>query len=146
MTERVLLEQCIILLATSAEVYLKENFCVLLNIRFVRHGSSLFPRFYSEVKNDFINMGKVKKAYKDNLGIILSDKLGEDTLRQMNLLMQKRNVIVHNLGIADRTFLNQSGIECKLKKEIPISFSEIEEYITTLQKVENIFMTFSPMK
>ncbi len=84
-------------------------------------------------------MGKVKKAYKDNLGITLSEKLGEDTLRQMNLLMQKRNVIVHNLGIADRTFLNQSGIECKLKQEIPISFREIEEYINTLQKIESIF-------
>lgn len=138
LTERVLLEQCVILLATSAEVFLRENFCILLNLRFVRHGKSLFPRFYSEVKNDFINMGKVRKAYKENLGIILNDRLSEDALSKMNLLMQKRNVVVHNLGIADRTFVNQSGIKCKLKREIPISLGEIEEYIVTLQEVGNI--------
>lgn len=138
LTERVLLEQCVILLATSAEVFLKDNFCILSNIRFVRHGKSLFSRFYSEVKNDFVNMGKVRKAYKEYLEVNLNGELGEDTLSKMNLLMQKRNVIVHNLGIADRAFVNQSGIECELKSEIPISLGEIEEYIVTLQKVGNI--------
>jgi len=137
LTERVLLEQCIILLATSTEVFLKDNFCILLNIHFVRHGRSLFHRFYSDAKNDFINIGKANKSYRDNLEINLKEELGDDTLKKLNILMQKRNVIVHNLGIADSTFLNQSGIECELRKAVPISFMEIQEYITALENVES---------
>jgi len=137
LTERVLLEQCIILLATSVEVSLKDNFCILLNIRFVRHGSSLFPHFYSDTKNDFLNIGKANKSYKDDLGINLKEKLGDDTFKKLNILMQKRHVIVHNLGIVDITFLSQSGIKCELKRAVPISVTEIEEYIAALEHVDN---------
>lgn len=133
--ERVLIEQCVTLLATSTEIFLKDVYCLLLNIRFVRYEKSLFQRFHSDVRNDFLNIGKAKQMFKKDLDIDLDNEIGKDTLAQMNLLILKRNVIVHNLGRADSIFLSQSGVACKLRQPIPITFKEIEELIAAIEKI-----------
>lgn len=140
--KRVILEQCIVLLATCSEVFLKDIYSTTINLRNVKRGYSLIDWFYSESKNDFINIGKTIKRFSKDLNINLKEIIDKESIKEINILMLKRNVIVHNNGIVDKSFLSQSGFqdEYNLMDRVEISYDEIDHYITVL---DNLFMELS---
>lgn len=135
--ERVLLEQCIVVLATGIEIFLKDIFAISMDLLFVKNEHSLFSKFYKESKNDFVNVGKGKEKFNSELNINLDLLLGTEILKELNVIMLKRNVIVHNNGIADKPFTNQAGIKCNLGQPIPISTEDISHYISTVETLVN---------
>ncbi|GIQ70748.1 hypothetical protein XYCOK13_35720 [Xylanibacillus composti] len=134
---RILLEQCIVMSATSVEVYLRDVYSTLLNMRFIRSEESLIERFYSDAKNDFINIGKSKKRFQQELNISLSELIDVDNTKKLNLLMLKRNVIVHNNGITDKVFAASSGIESRIGKKVEITKEEVESYFSIIEIMFN---------
>lgn len=134
--KRILMEQCIVILATSIEVYLKDIYSTILNMKYIKSGHTLIHRFISEAKNDFINMGKARKKFQSDLSINLSDRIGENTIKDINLLMMKRNVIVHNSGIIDKAYESSSGTSSKIGQKVPISEQEIGIYFSIIDNIE----------
>jgi hypothetical protein len=134
-TSRILYEECITLLATSIEVFLKDIYCVTLNLEYVKSSKSLFTFFYNNSRNEFLNMGKAKYRFEDHLKIDFKF-LNEGELKKLNQLMLKRHCIVHNLGISDKSFIEQSGLKVKLGELLPISYTEIEEDIILINKLQ----------
>ncbi|WP_046227487.1 HEPN domain-containing protein [Paenibacillus dauci] len=130
--KRILLEQCIVMLATSLEVYLRDIYSTLLNMRYVRFRESLIERFYKDAKNDFLNIGKGRRKFKQDLKIDLFELIDTDDIKKINILTSKRNVIVHNNGIADKSFSNSISIDCEIGREIEITKKEVEEYFLTI--------------
>lgn len=129
---RVLLEQSIVILATCIEVFFRDIYSTILNLRHVKHGHTIIERFYNEVKNDFINTGKIRKRFKD-LGIDIKNTIGEEVVKDINLLLLKRNVIVHNNGIIDKAFLSNSGLNgCNIGSLVEISKDEIQKSINII--------------
>lgn len=131
---RTLLEQSLVTIATGLEVFLRDIYSTTLNIKYVQQHKSLIYRFYNDTKTDFLNIGKAEKKYNKDLNIDLKNIIGIKSFKKINLLMLKRNVIVHNIGIVDNTFLEQSGLKCNLKDYIPIEKKEIEEYISIIEE------------
>jgi hypothetical protein len=117
-----------VVLATGIELFFKEMFVIGMDLKFVKNEQSLFSKFYKEAKNEFINIGKIIQKFSSDLKIDLNSILEEDLIRKLNILMLKRNVIVHNNGNADNIFISQSDINCKIGDPIPIENKEIMDY------------------
>jgi hypothetical protein len=138
-TNRVLLEQCIVILATSLEIYLKDVYAITLNLRYVKDGENLSTRFYNDCKNKFVNFERASDLFNKELNINFNElkifKNKKDNLVKLNMLTLKRNVIVHNAGIADSTFIKQSGFDFPKGQEIPITPVEIIEYSSIIDNL-----------
>jgi len=133
------LEQSLITIATGVEVFLRDIYSTTLNLRYIKKNKTLIHLIYREIRNDFMNIGKAKRKFKNDLGIDLKDIIGEDDLKKLNLMILKRNVIIHNIGNVDNSFLEQSGMDIKVGRPIPIQIDEIEDYVSTVENlVENI--------
>lgn len=126
---RTILEQSIVIIATGVEMFFRNIFAIIMNLRYVKTEKSLYQRFYVEGKNEFINIGKAKKKINDDLDVNIKDILGDDNYKKLNLLMLKRNAIVHNSGFVDNSFQSQCGIPCELKDQIPLDKDEVKEYL-----------------
>ncbi|MBX9997730.1 hypothetical protein [Priestia aryabhattai] len=133
---RVLLEQCMVILATCIEVFLRDIYSTTLNLRYIKRGQSIIERFYNEVKNDFINTGKIRKRFKE-MGVDIKNTFGKEVVKDINLLLLKRNVIVHNNGIIDKAFLSSSGLNVNIGSKIEISKDEIENCISLVNDLSN---------
>ncbi|NVM30431.1 MAG: hypothetical protein HWN65_16425 [Candidatus Helarchaeota archaeon] len=136
---KILLEQCIVMIATGVEVLFRDIYSIFLNLEYVKEDKNLYYRFYRDTRNKFINIGQTIKLFKDDLGINLESILGQNGKDKLNSLMLKRNVIVHNIGFIDKIFLEQSGLDYKMHQPIPIDLDEIE---TILLIVENCIDNF----
>lgn len=102
------LNQCIITsLCSIYEVYLREFYSDILNTKYVRWGRSLYHKFLKDCKNDFINPGKTNDRLKKEISVDYKGTVGADAYKALCLLSDYRNVIVHNNGICDTTFLSQ---------------------------------------
>jgi len=125
--QRILLEQCLVILATGIELFFKEMYIIGMDFKYVKNDKTLFKKFYKDERNEFINIGKVNQKYKEDLNLDLKTIFGETLFKELNLLMLKRNAIVHNNGFVDRTFKENSGIKCKINCPIPLSIRETKQ-------------------
>jgi len=132
---RILLEQCIVLLASVFEIFLRDVHSILMNVRYVKENKSLYKKFYLDSKNDFINLGKATQKYKNDLSIDLKSKLNKTERGSIDLLLNKRHLIVHNNGVVDSTFLSQTGLNLKIKDLVPIELDEISGNVNLIRHV-----------
>lgn len=137
--ERVLLEQCIVVLATGIELYLKDTYVLSMDLKYIKPEFTLNRKFSRDTKNDFLNVGKTVRKYKDDFGINLKEILGQKTIETLTLLMSMRNVIVHNNGTIDLIFLNSLPEHLREKYHIASTISitddDIIEFINTIKTV-----------
>ena len=139
---RVLLEQCIVQLATGLELFLRDTHAILMNVRFVKNGKSLYSRFHSESRNEFTNIGKASRKYRQDLGIDLREKLTRREIQSLKLLLCKRHAIVHNNGVVDQTFLNQTGSDIEIRETVPIQPEEVTRDIGLLRRVMKVIGSY----
>ena len=136
--ERVLLEQCIVLLATGIRVFFREVYGICMDLAYVKPEFSLYEKFKSGAKNDLENLGDTTLRFKTDLRMDLSEILGNDLIKKLDILMLKRDAIVCKNSRADRLFLNKSGIKGKVGSRIPVSHPEISDFIRTSEIVVDI--------
>ena len=86
------------------------------------------------VETYLIVLGSANRIFKKELDLNLEMTL-QSSYKQLNLLMKKRNVIVHNAGIADLEFKSTSGLDIKLGNRIPVEYDEI---INDIDLVKNV--------
>ena len=102
------LNQCILTTLCSVyEVYLREFYADILNAKFVRGEHTLYKKFLKDCKNDFLNPGKTSDRLRKELGVNYKQVVGNDAYKALTVLSDYRNVIVHNNGICDDTFISQ---------------------------------------
>ena len=100
--------QCIVTTLCSVyEVYLREFYADILNLRYVRGNYSLYNKFLRDCKNDFISPGKTFDRFKKELQLNYKSIIGEQNYKALGLLSDYRNVIVHNNGICDDKFISK---------------------------------------
>ncbi len=137
-------QQIIALISSVYEVYLRDFYADILNSRFVKFDQSLYQKFIRDCRNDFLNPGKTQSRLKSDLGINYKQIIGEDVYKALILLSDYRNVIVHNNGICDTTFVNAHP-DCELgatiapkSKSAKLFFYTIE---TSVKKLDEIYQT-----
>ncbi|PAV09268.1 hypothetical protein [Methanocorpusculum parvum] len=145
--ERVLLEQCVVILATGIELFLKDTYVLSMNLKYVKPELTLNRKFSRDVKNEFLNIDKAVRIFKDEFEIDLKEILGKETIKKLNLLMSMRNVIVHNNGILDQIFRERLTEDLWAKypiaSNIPITENDIIEFIDIIKLVfQKIEMKF----
>ena len=124
-------QQLCVQLCSVYEVYLREFYADILNTKFVRAGTSLYDKFLSDCKNDFLNPGKTNDRFKKEININYKDVIGQEHYKALLLLSEYRNVIVHNNGICDAKFINQHP--------------EIEKHSQLVPQIETIMAFFCCM-
>lgn len=139
--KRILLEQAIVISATGIEIFLRHIYATILNLRYIQRNKNLYNRFYEDSRNSFINIGQALKTFKKDLNVDIKKYLKDNTKKTLNILMLKRNVIIHNSGYIDQIFLNQSGLKkSKGFKIISISLPEIRNYLRVFKEFIKIFV------
>ena len=138
-TKRVLIEQCIVTVISGLEVFLKDFYSTILNIRFIKSGYTLMDFISQEIKNDFLNIGKTKKRFLSDLGINIKQIIGTEEIKKIILMMLKRHIIVHNNGAVDKAFLSQSGLDCHMSRPVPIDTVEVEDILATIEGIVSKF-------
>lgn len=124
-------QQLCVQLCSVYEVYLREFYADILNTKFVKAGTSLYDKFLSDCKNDFLNPGKTNDRFKKEININYKDVIGQEHYKALLLLSEYRNVIVHNNGICDTKFINQHP--------------EIEKHSQLVPRIETIMAFFCCM-
>jgi len=130
--KRLLLEQCIVVLTTGVEIYLRDIYATLFNIQFVKEKKSLYEKFYKDTKNNFSNIGNTNKKYKDDLNINLKQIIGQKNFDILRMMQMKRNVIVHNNGNADSAYANENNSNITLNDQVPINITEVRKFIASV--------------
>jgi len=136
--ERVLQEQCIVVLASGMLVFLREVYGICMDLAYVKPEFSLYAKFNTGAHNDRVLPGDVVDRFKTELKMDLSEILGTDRIKKLHSLVLKRDAIVYKNSRADTIFLNNSGIKGKVGSRIPISHSEISDFIQTSELIVDI--------
>jgi len=136
--ERVLQEQCIVVLATGIEVFLRDVYGICMDLKYVKPEFSLYAKFKSGAKNDHVTLGDTALQFKTELKMDMSEILGKDLIHKLDILMLKRDAIVYKNSHADTIFLNNSGIKGKVGNRIPVSHPEISEFIRTSEIIVDV--------
>jgi len=136
--ERVLQEQCIVVLASGMLVFLREVYGICMDLAYVKPEFSLYTKFNTGAYNDRVLPGDVVDRFKTELKMDLSEILGTDRIKKLHNLVLKRDAIVYKNSRADTIFLNNSGIKSKVGTWIPISHSEISDFIQTSKNIVDI--------
>ena len=131
--ERVLQEQCIVVLASGILVFLREMYGICMDLTYVKPEFSLYAKFNTGAQNDRALLGDAIDRFKTELKMDLSEILGNDRIKKLHILMLKRDAIVYKNSRADTIFLNKSGIKGKVGNPIPISHVEISDFIRTAE-------------
>jgi hypothetical protein len=131
--ERVLQEQCIVVLASGILVFLREVYGICMDLAYVKPEFSLYAKFNTGAQNDRVLLSDVVDRFKTELKMDLSEILGNDRIKKLHILMLKRDAIVYKNSRADTIFLNNSGIKGKVGSPIPISHLEISDFIRTAE-------------
>lgn len=133
--ERTLKEQVIVVMATGLEIFFRDIYSSVMNLKYVKIHETLFTRFSNESKNDFINISKTQKRFIRDLQIDFKSIFDKDEIKIINQLFLKRNAIVHNNGYVDSIFLSQSGIDSELGNLIPIEDDDLQKYSFIIWKI-----------
>lgn len=104
---KILNQSIITSLCSVYEVYLREFYADILNIKYVRSSRSLYTKFLKDCKNDFLNPGKTTDRLRKELMVDYKQIVGANAYKALILLSDYRNVIVHNNGICDDTFISK---------------------------------------
>lgn len=92
-------------------------------------GTSPLPK----VGNDFQNVEKALKRFEE-LGLNPFDGLTTDEMDALQLNIQKRHVIGHNLGVVDSKFAVHAG-DAKVGETVNLVGEDIRQFATISQKV-----------
>jgi hypothetical protein len=92
-------------------------------------GTSPLPK----VGNDFQNVEKALKRFEE-LGLNPFDGLTTDEMDVLQLNIQKRHVIGHNLGVVDSKFATHAS-DAKIGETVNLVGEDIREFATISQKV-----------
>ncbi|MDD3135963.1 MAG: hypothetical protein PHF64_05645 [Methanoregula sp.] len=130
--------QCIVVLASGMLVFLREVYGICMDLAYVKPEFSLYAKFNIGAHNDRVLPGDVVDRFKTELKMDLSEILGTDRIKKLHNLVLKRDAIVYKNSRADTIFLNNSGIKSKVGTWIPISHSEISDFIRTSENIVDI--------
>ena len=128
---RLLQEQCLVVLASGFEVFLRELYGICMDLVYVKPEFSLYAKFNTGAQHDRVLLGDVIDRFKTELKMDLSEILGNDRIKKLHILMLNRDAIVYKNSRADTIFLNNSEIQGKVGSRIPISHSEVSDFIRT---------------
>lgn len=93
-------------LASIIEIYLRDSYVALLSMKHYTPGEEIRDKFNKEIKNDFLNPSKAHQNFKKNLDLDFKSIIGNENYLLLEEISALRNVIVHNNGQADKTFLS----------------------------------------
>ena len=83
--DRVLQEQCIVVLASGIEVFLREVYGICMDLAYVKPEFSLYAKFNSGAQNDRVLLGEVVDRFKTELKMDLSEILGTDRIKKLHI-------------------------------------------------------------
>jgi hypothetical protein len=133
---RTIMEYAIVSIATGIEIYFRDIYAYIMNMRFIKGNLSLFDYFLEETKNKFTDISKANEFFKaKKIDIDLKEIIGKENFSKLSLLSKKRNAIVHNSGWVDKQFKNSSKLDYELNIKIPIEIDELKEYIKIIEEL-----------
>lgn len=131
-------QQIIVLLLSTIEIYLRDFYITVLNMRYIKNGRTLNDRFKKDCKNDFQNADRANDRFKKELGINLRHTVGNEYYQLFKEFSAYRNVIVHNNGVCDRSFITKRIGNYEIHDNILISSDVLIKFAKQTKKAVDI--------
>ena len=130
-------------LTSILEVILRDFFEAFIYTNYLGARDNYISKLINKSNgNDFMNIEKANNHYKKALDINLRSHIDNDTWNDLIDLVNIRNTIVHNNGMADKKFKSTktfSNIQENINGElIFISAELVRKYFSQVQKVADI--------
>ena len=124
----ILLEQSLVTIITSFEVFLRDTYSLILDHKHVIFGESIYNRIYDSTRNEFLNLGSANAKFKKETGLNLKEGLGQANYSFLSRMYSARHIIVHNCSIKDRDYLNQTGDDPEhLHKRLTVTNQDVNQ-------------------
>lgn len=130
--------QIVVMMSSVLEIYLRDYYIGVLNTRYIKHHRSLADKFIKDCKNDFLNPDKANDRFKKELDINIKVLIGIDKFKILKEISAYRNVIVHNNGFSDKTFIDTGIGNYKERDLVSISSEDLQRFSTTLANIVDI--------
>lgn len=131
-----LIEQALVSFITNLEIYLRTTHALSIDFDHVIYGKSIFDRVYNETRNQFLNVGAISKQLKNSFSIDLKKELDNTTFKFLSKMYSTRHIIVHNSGIKDKEYINQTDEDVtELKKRVSIQIGDVRTLISNTKKI-----------
>jgi len=137
--KRTLLEQSLVALMASFEIFVREVYSLTIDFSHVVYGQSIYDRVYSDTRNQFLNLGNVNKHLKKDASINLKRELTEDSYKFLSKMYSARHIILHNCSAKDKDYISQTGEDIKeLNKELELKVLDLRRLISIIKKVAKL--------
>lgn len=131
-----LIEQALVSFITNLEIYLRTTHALSIDFDHVIYGKSIFDRVYNETRNQFLNVGAIRKQLKNSFSIDLKKELDNTTFKFLSKMYSTRHIIVHNSGIKDKEYINQTDEDVtELRKRVSIQIGDVRTLISKTRKI-----------
>lgn len=127
-SKRLLMNQLVVMISTQIECFVKDYYAASLNMKLIKFRQSSYSRFLRDCGNDFINPSKTNQRLKKELGITLKELIHIEDYNAFTKLSAYRNVIVHNNGRADKSFLSQNNMSYQLGDIILVTDDDVDNF------------------
>ncbi|OQY00496.1 MAG: hypothetical protein B6I26_07970 [Desulfobacteraceae bacterium 4572_130] len=133
---KALIEQALVALISNFEIYIRTTYALILDLKHVLFGESIFEIIYKDSRNQFLNMGSINKKLKKVFSIDLKKDLGNDSFNFLSKMYSSRHVIIHNGGFKDKEYISQTGEKkSEFKKSVSIKIEDIRIFISLSKNI-----------
>ena len=135
----ILLEQSVVTIITSFEVFLRDIYSLILDHKHVVFGESIYQRIYDSTRNEFLNLGAANARFKKEVGVNLKEELGQANYSFLSSMYSARHIIVHNCSIKDKDYLNQTGDDFQnLNKKLDVTTEDVHQLTILVKQVAKL--------
>jgi hypothetical protein len=135
-SKAILLEQALVTVITSFEVFLRDVYSLVVDHKHVIFGESIYARIYDSTRNEFLGLGTATSKFKKEVGLNLKEKLGQSNYSFLSKMYSARHIIVHNCSIKDKDYISQTGEEPQeLNKKLSVSMRDLDKLMSLAKKV-----------
>ncbi len=118
---------------TTYETYMKNKY---IDEMMKLDPSKGIPYYQKRVGNKFQNIDKTHDLLLADKGFDFKSKIAPTDNKSLNLGLQKRHIIVHNSGVIDEKYCQNTGEPRSLVgNRLTISKKEVLEFISTISKI-----------
>lgn len=105
---------------------------------FQRYCEGIYTQYGEPPFNAFQRLQQVDELWFEATGKGLKDWLGDEELKALNVLYNKRHILSHNEGLVDEKYLRKSGDETYQEgQRIVVSQDNIDIFVGLLEKMKS---------
>lgn len=131
-----LIQQNMVTLISGLELLFRNTYSLIVDLKHVLAGESIYSRIFRETRNEFLNLGAATGKIKKETALDLREVVNEADYRFLSRMFSARHVIIHNCSVKDRDYISQTGEDAnQLNQKVFLSLADLDRTVRIAKKV-----------